>query len=322
MDVDTGDNRPSNAEQGETLKRQLDSGEGGQPAKKPNVDDGRLLHLKVLVPSSVAGAIIGKGAENLAQITRDSGAKVRVSRVDDCYPGTSDRVCLITGELNAVKSALEIVSNTIREDSKVGLRRHQEVKIIVPNTIVGRVIGKGGSNFRQISEACGVSVKASPQESGGLTQERCITVTGDTEGSNKACDMLLDIIQQDPNHINYNLSYKHLSAPSLYAQGKLSSLVGQSSRPSMEVQLNVSGTTRSDNVAEVLSECGYGEQAKMEILAAFGTLSKHGLLNLGSKIPHLNGKSPFGGLSQPYWGRNDMRMSGPMQKDLLTVNNM
>ncbi|KAK9505362.1 hypothetical protein O3M35_009442 [Rhynocoris fuscipes] len=322
MDVDSADNRPANSEQGETLKRQLDSGDGGQPAKKPNVDEGKVLHLKVLVPSSVAGAIIGKGAENLAQITRESGAKVRVSRVEDCYPGTSDRVCLITGELNSVKAALEVISNTIREDSKVGPRRNQEVKIIVPNTIVGRVIGKGGSNFRQISEASGVTVKASPQESGGLTQERCITITGDSEGCKKACDMLLPIIQQDPNHINNNLNYKHLGGPSLYGQGKLSSLVGQSSRPSMEVLLNVNGTTRSDNVSEVLSECGYGDQAKIEIMSALSTLSKHGLLNLGSKhSQYLNGKGAFG-LNQTYWPRNELRLSGPMQKDMLSVNNL
>ncbi|KPJ17055.1 RNA-binding protein Nova-2 [Papilio machaon] len=44
-------------------------------------------HFKVLVPSMVAGAIIGKGGETIAQLQKDTGARVKMSKSHDFYPG-------------------------------------------------------------------------------------------------------------------------------------------------------------------------------------------------------------------------------------------
>ncbi|XP_026743017.1 RNA-binding protein Nova-2-like [Trichoplusia ni] len=43
-------------------------------------------HFKVLVPSMVAGAIIGKGGETIAQLQKDTGARVKMSKSHDFYP--------------------------------------------------------------------------------------------------------------------------------------------------------------------------------------------------------------------------------------------
>lgn len=45
-------------------------------------------HLKVLVPGVAAGAIIGKGGETIAQLQKDTGARVKMSKSHDFYPGT------------------------------------------------------------------------------------------------------------------------------------------------------------------------------------------------------------------------------------------
>lgn len=45
------------------------------------------VHVKILVPSNAAGAIIGKGGEAIAQIQKESGAKVKMSKANDFYPG-------------------------------------------------------------------------------------------------------------------------------------------------------------------------------------------------------------------------------------------
>lgn len=45
-------------------------------------------HFKVLVPSVAAGAIIGKGGETIAQLQKDTGARVKMSKSHDFYPGT------------------------------------------------------------------------------------------------------------------------------------------------------------------------------------------------------------------------------------------
>ena len=48
------------------------------------------IHLKILVPSVAAGAIIGKGGETIAQIQKDAGARVKMSKANDFYPGNYD----------------------------------------------------------------------------------------------------------------------------------------------------------------------------------------------------------------------------------------
>lgn len=47
------------------------------------------VHLKVLVPSVAAGAIIGKGGETITQVQKEAGAIVKMSKANDYYPGSS-----------------------------------------------------------------------------------------------------------------------------------------------------------------------------------------------------------------------------------------
>ena len=67
------------------------------------------VHLKVLVPSIAAGAIIGKGGETITQVQKDSGANIKMSKANDYYPGsiyymyifklfdiTVDTICIYT----------------------------------------------------------------------------------------------------------------------------------------------------------------------------------------------------------------------------------
>ena len=46
-----------------------------------------IVHLKVLVPSVAAGAIIGKGGETIADIQKQTGGKIKMSKSNDFYPG-------------------------------------------------------------------------------------------------------------------------------------------------------------------------------------------------------------------------------------------
>ena len=45
-------------------------------------------HFKILVPSTAAGAIIGKGGETIAQLQKDAGTRIKMSKANDFYPGT------------------------------------------------------------------------------------------------------------------------------------------------------------------------------------------------------------------------------------------
>lgn len=45
------------------------------------------FHFKTLVPSAAAGAIIGKGGETIASLQKETGARVKMSKSHDFYPG-------------------------------------------------------------------------------------------------------------------------------------------------------------------------------------------------------------------------------------------
>lgn len=49
-------------------------------------------HFKTLVPSVAAGAIIGKGGETIASLQKDAGARVKMSKSHDFYPGKLTRL--------------------------------------------------------------------------------------------------------------------------------------------------------------------------------------------------------------------------------------
>ncbi|CAG5119815.1 unnamed protein product, partial [Candidula unifasciata] len=67
----------------DTLQGQMGTGEGDASATEAGRDS---IHLKILVPSVVAGAIIGKGGETIAQIQKEAGARVKMSKANDFYP--------------------------------------------------------------------------------------------------------------------------------------------------------------------------------------------------------------------------------------------
>lgn len=58
-----------------------------------SVGDGT-FHFKVLVPSVAAGAIIGKGGETIAQLQKDTGARVKMSKSHDFYPGIKKKTTI------------------------------------------------------------------------------------------------------------------------------------------------------------------------------------------------------------------------------------
>ena len=50
-----------------------------------------------LTCSNVAGHVIGKGGETIAELRRTSGTNIMMSKNNEMFPGTQDRVSLITG---------------------------------------------------------------------------------------------------------------------------------------------------------------------------------------------------------------------------------
>ena len=52
------------------------------------------VHLKILIPSVAAGAVIGKGGETISQIQKDYSVSIKMSKAQDYYPGNNISLCL------------------------------------------------------------------------------------------------------------------------------------------------------------------------------------------------------------------------------------
>ncbi|XP_046687689.1 RNA-binding protein Pasilla [Homalodisca vitripennis] len=226
MAADSGMDTCPSPENPDSRKRPLDGDvENGSTKRSHYVGGGDgIYHFKILVPSIASGAIIGKGGETIAQLQKDTNARVKMSKANDFYPGTSERVCLISGSVDAIISVLTFIMEKIKEkpehvvknemENKTGTERDKQVKILVPNSTAGMIIGKGGNYIKQVKEESGSYVQISQKAKDQSLQERCITVIGEMENNKKACMLILAKVMEDPQSGSCpNVSYADISGP-------------------------------------------------------------------------------------------------------------
>ena len=72
--------------------------------------------LKLLLPEKETGHVIGKGGSVLTKIKTDSGARIRISAIDEVLPVTRERVCTIVGTLPAVLLAQKLISAALLDN--------------------------------------------------------------------------------------------------------------------------------------------------------------------------------------------------------------
>ncbi|XP_018571827.1 RNA-binding protein Nova-1 isoform X1 [Anoplophora glabripennis] len=318
----------SDAENGDTKRSHFSSDGGSDEGNGMTGGDGT-FHFKVLVPSIAAGAIIGKGGETIAQLQKETGARVKMSKSHDFYPGTTERVCLITGSVDAIISVLEFIMEKIREkpdltksavdsDNKLMQERDKQVKILVPNSTAGMIIGKAGNYIKQIKETSGSYVQISQKAKDVSLQERCITVIGEKEQNKQACLMIIGKIVEDPQSGTcLNVSYADISGPvanfnptgSPFAQqqasnafnastASLNSGLGTVSQGIMlngGLNLSLNLTTPGQNITTItaqlldhikmqLRNSGFSDTQVAEICAAVTVLAKYGIIAVGLGI--------------------------------------
>ena len=136
-----------------------------------------LSTLRFLVSNNCAGSVIGRGGQVISEFQAQSGAKIVMSRTKEFFPGTGDRIILLTGTVSAILTALHLIMSKLSEVSalfvlprlaisrvaqrfdnipscqdgardSVGRDPNSELRIVVPNKACGAVIGKGGATIR------------------------------------------------------------------------------------------------------------------------------------------------------------------------------
>ncbi|XP_035692733.1 RNA-binding protein Nova-1-like isoform X1 [Branchiostoma floridae] len=293
LDVDPTDSRKRPLEGAVEMgnsKRSNFGGEGGP-------EDGQLL-LKVLIPSYAAGSIIGKGGQTIVQLQKETGATIKLSKSNDFYPGTTERIVVITGSEDSLKSVHKFLMEKISQapqppakspsEQNANNNRAKQVKIVVPNSTAGLIIGKGGATIKFIMEQTGSRVQISQKATNGINlPERVITITGEPEQNDKACAFIVNKIVEDPQSGSCpNISYATYTGPvananptgSPYAS-PMSPLQNGSASPTALAAQSLSNLGFSLGAAG-LGPVGQADAAAAHITAALNTLATYGYSNI------------------------------------------
>ena len=81
------------------------------------VEDGSLT-LKLLIPGTAAGSVIGKGGATINELQTNTGARIQLSRNAEVFPGTSDRLVTLSGNLSQILGALHLMINKLVADGE------------------------------------------------------------------------------------------------------------------------------------------------------------------------------------------------------------
>uniref|UniRef100_A0A8C6WNF0 NOVA alternative splicing regulator 1 n=1 Tax=Neogobius melanostomus TaxID=47308 RepID=A0A8C6WNF0_9GOBI len=219
------------ADSADSRKRPLETpAEEAGCTKRTNIGEEGEYFLKVLIPSYAAGSIIGKGGQTIVQLQKETGATIKLSKSKDFYPGTTERVCLIQGTVEALNGVHNFIAEKVREmpqsaqkpepvsilqpQTTVNPDRVKQAKLIVPNSTAGLIIGKGGATVKAVMEQSGAWVQLSQKPEGINLQERVVTISGEPEQNRKAVEIIVQKIQEDPQSSScLNISYSNVSGP-------------------------------------------------------------------------------------------------------------
>ncbi|XP_029980323.1 insulin-like growth factor 2 mRNA-binding protein 2a isoform X4 [Sphaeramia orbicularis] len=142
--------------------------------------------LRILVPTQLVGAIIGKQGQTIKNVTKQTQSKVDIHRKENA--GAAEKPITIHSSPEGCSSACRMILDIMqKEANETNMTEHPALKILAHNSLVGRLIGKEGRNLKKIEEETGTKINiSSVHELTFYNLERIITVIGTLEECSKA----------------------------------------------------------------------------------------------------------------------------------------
>lgn len=150
----------------------------------PNDADGDIdsdpTYVRFRMYCSVKGAslVVGKKGETIRHLRENSNARIDVS---DNLQGVPERIISVRGPAENVARAfgllVRVILNEPENEPALASSKQYNLKLLVPHTIVGFIIGKQGVKFREIEEKSAAKLKAADQPLPYLT-ERILSIVG------------------------------------------------------------------------------------------------------------------------------------------------
>lgn len=166
---------------------------------------GREAYAKLLVPNAAAGALIGNSGATIRELMQRFQAEIRLSRHGDYFPGTSERVCVISGDVENVCSVTEHVFQATKKEAEhnkssgIDDKRCSQLQMVVSHIAAGMIVGKGGEKVKQISDDSGARIKITrKEECHPSVSERIVYVEGSPNQVLSAANLIIRKMRDDP----------------------------------------------------------------------------------------------------------------------------
>jgi len=129
---------------------------------------------RMLIPSKMAGSIIGKKGANIQMLRSEYSANIKLP--DSPGPERIFSVSAHDAETVAdvIEKALPLMFGTEENE------KENEIRLLIQTGAVGAIIGKGGHQIKQIRELSGANVKAY-QNCAPQSSDRVVSIKGDRE---------------------------------------------------------------------------------------------------------------------------------------------
>uniref|UniRef100_A0A8C0ZV35 K Homology domain-containing protein n=1 Tax=Castor canadensis TaxID=51338 RepID=A0A8C0ZV35_CASCN len=179
----------------------------------------------------------GKKGESVKKMREESGARINISE-GNC----PERIITLAGPTNAIFKAFAMIIDKLEEDisssmtnSTAASRPPVTLRLVVPASQCGSLIGKGGCKIKEIRESTGAQVQVAGDMLPNST-ERAITIAGIPQSIiecvKQICVVMLETLSQSPpKGVTIPYRPKPSSSPVIFAGGQAYTIQGQYAIP-------------------------------------------------------------------------------------------
>ncbi|RXN01824.1 Poly(rC)-binding protein 3 [Acipenser ruthenus] len=186
--------------------------------KEGNVSDGGLN-----VTLTIRLLMHGKKGETVKKMREESGARINISE-GSC----PERIVTITGPTDAIFKAFSMIALKFEEDinasmtnSTVTSKPPVTLRLVVPGSQCGSLIGKGGSKIKEIRETTGAQVQVAGDMLPNST-ERAVTISGTPDAIIQCVKQICVVmLESPPKGATIPYRPKSASAPIIFAGGQV-----------------------------------------------------------------------------------------------------
>ncbi|XP_076860677.1 poly(rC)-binding protein 2 isoform X2 [Brachyhypopomus gauderio] len=187
------------------------------------------LTIRLLMHGKEVGSIIGKKGESVKKMREESGARINISE-GNC----PERIITLAGPTTAIFKAFSMIIDKLEEDISSSMTNSTAtskppvtLRIVVPASQCGSLIGKGGCKIKEIRESTGAQVQVAGDMLPNST-ERAITIAGTPQS---IIECVKQICVSPPKGVTIPYRPKPSGSPVIFAGGQAYAVQGQHAIP-------------------------------------------------------------------------------------------